>query len=67
MFLPFQVELFVSSLTYFLYENAQKIQKQKWVAGWSLYESRFYPAREQNALWTLSAASVFATISLAFG
>lgn len=27
MFIPFQVELFVSSLTYFLYENAQKTQK----------------------------------------
>lgn len=42
-------------------------KKQKSVAGWSLYESKFYPAREQNALWTLSAASAFATISLAFG
>lgn len=33
MFLPFQVELFVSSLTYFLYENAQKTQKTE-MGGW---------------------------------
>lgn len=35
------------------------------VVGWSLSESNCYPAREHNALWRLSAASPFATISLA--
>lgn len=67
MFLPFQVELFVSSLTYFLYENAQKTQKTE-MGGWLVtLWIQVYPAREQNARWTLSAASAFATISLAFG